>query len=97
MITKNTLNVKKNVFNVSIKFKRVEPSFEEVHLILFNKLLKNMKKEVVLTVRVDPDIKDIIDSIAQKDDRTVAWVTRSLIMEALQARRLLKLKAKSKT
>ena len=56
-----------------------------------------MKKEVVRTVRVDPDIKDIIDSIAQKDDRTVVWVTRSLIMEALQARRLLKAKAKSKT
>ena len=91
------MNVKKNVFNVSIKFKRVEPSFEEFRLILFNKLLKNMKKEVVLTVRVDPDIKDIIDSIAQKDDRTVAWVTRSLIMEALQSRRLLKLKAKPKT
>ena len=75
----------------------MEPSSEEHHLIIFNKLLKNMKKEVVRTVRVDPDIKDIIDSIAQKDDRTVVWVTRSLIMEALQARRLLKAKAKSKT
>lgn len=97
MITKNTLNVKQNEFNVSIKFKHVESPREERHLILFNKLLKNMKKEVVLTVRVDPDIKDIIDSIAQKEDRTVAWVTRSLIMEALQARRLLKAKAKSRT
>ena len=48
-----------------------------------------MKKEVVLTVRVAPEIKDIIDSIAQKDDRTVAWITRSLITEALQARKLL--------
>lgn len=56
-----------------------------------------MKKEVVLTVRVDPEIKEIIDSIAQKGDRTVAWVTRSLITEALQARKLLKSKVKSKT
>mgnify|MGYP003446970945 FL=1 len=56
-----------------------------------------MKKEVVLSVRVDPEIKGIIDSIAQKGDRTVAWVTRSLITEALQARKLLKPKAKSKT
>jgi len=48
-----------------------------------------MKKEVILSVRVDPEIKDIISSIAKKDDRTIAWVTRSLITEALQARRLL--------
>ena len=56
-----------------------------------------MKKEVILTIRVDPEIKDIISAIAKKDDRTVAWVTRSLITEALQARRLLKPKPKSKT
>lgn len=53
-----------------------------------------MKKEVVLTVRVDPEIKEIISSIAEKDDRTIAWVTRSLISEALQARKLLKPKKK---
>ena len=73
------------------------PSFDDIRQLLFNKQLINMKKEVVLTVRVDPEIKDIIDSIAQKDDRTVAWVTRSLITEALQARKLLKSKARSKT
>ena len=49
-----------------------------------------MKKEVVLTVRVDQDIKEIISSIAEKDDRTIAWVTRNLITEALQTRKLLK-------
>lgn len=66
-------------------------------LFLFINLLKYMKKEVILTVRVDPEIKDLISSIAKEDDRTVAWVTRSLITEALQARRLLKSKPKSKT
>jgi len=48
-----------------------------------------MKKEVVISVRVDSEIKDMISSIAKKDDRTIAWVTRCLITEALQARRLL--------
>lgn len=66
-------------------------------LLLFINPLEYMKKEVILTIRVDPEIKDIISAIAKKDDRTVAWVTRSLITEALQARRLLKPKPKSKT
>ncbi len=66
-------------------------------LLLFINPLEYMKKEVILTVRIDPEIKDIISSIAKKDDRTVAWVTRSLITEALLARRLLKPKPKSKT
>lgn len=65
--------------------------------LLFINPIKYMKKEVVLTVRVDPEIKDLISAIAKEDDRTVAWVTRSLITEALQARRLLKPKPKSKT
>ena len=96
MISKNTLHVKDIEFNVSIECMNVEPSFDDIRLFLFNNQLIYMKKEVVLTVRVDPEIKDIIDSIAQKGDRTVAWVTRSLITEALQARKLLKPKAKSK-
>ena len=97
MITKNSLHVKDIEFNVSIECINVVPSFDDIRQFLFNKQLINMKKEVVLTVRVDPEIKDIIDSIAHKGDRTVAWVTRSLITEALQARKLLKPKAKSKT
>ena len=97
MISKYTLHVKDIEFNVSIECMSVEPSFDDIRSFLFNNQLIYMKKEVVLTVRVDPEIKDIIDSIAQKGDRTVAWVTRSLITEALQARKLLKPKAKSKT
>lgn len=96
MISKNSLHVKDIEFNVSVGCINVEPSFNGIRSFLFNNQLIHMKKEVVLTVRVDPEIKDIIDSIAQKGDRTVAWVTRSLITEALQARKLLKPKAKSK-
>lgn len=48
-----------------------------------------MKKEVILSVRVDSEIDEIIRSLAQKDDRTVGWVTRKLITEALEARKLL--------
>jgi hypothetical protein len=97
MITKYTLHVKEIEYNVSIVCTYLEPSFDDIRLLSLNNQLMNMKKEVVLTVRVDPEIKDIIDSIAKKGDRTVAWVTRSLITEALQARKLLKPKAKSKT
>ena len=91
------MHVKDIEYIVSIGYINVEPSFDGIRSFLFNNLLIHMKKEVVLTVRVDPEIKGIIDSIAQKGDRTVAWVTRSLITEALQARKLLKPKAKSKT
>ena len=51
-----------------------------------------MKKDVVITVRVDSEVDEIIRDLAQKDDRTVAWVARKLIIEALVARRLLKAK-----
>lgn len=53
-----------------------------------------MKKEIVLTVRVDSKVNDIIRSLAKKDDRTIAWTTRKLITEALEARKLLKSKGK---
>jgi len=51
-----------------------------------------MKKEVVITVRVDSETNDVIRALAEKDDRTVAWTTRKLITEALEARKLLKKK-----
>jgi len=56
--------------------------------------MTDMKKEVVLTVRVDSETDDIIRSLAKKDDRTVAWITRRLITEALEARNLLIYKGK---
>lgn len=51
-----------------------------------------MKKEVILSVRVEPDIDEILRNLAKKDDRTVAWIVRKLLIEALEARRLLKAK-----
>lgn len=51
-----------------------------------------MKKEVVITVRVDSEIDQIIRSLAEKDDRTIAWTTRQLIKESLENRGLLKFK-----
>ena len=48
-----------------------------------------MKKEVVITARVTPETKDIIQSIADKDERTLAWMVRKLLLEALEARGLM--------
>ncbi|BBO77797.1 hypothetical protein DSCW_52140 [Desulfosarcina widdelii] len=53
-----------------------------------------MKKDIVLTLRVDSEMDQIIRSLAESDERTVAWVTRKLIEEALIARNLLKPKKK---
>lgn len=49
-----------------------------------------MKKEVVITVRVDSEVDKIIRALAKKDDRTIAWITRKLISEGLESRGLLK-------
>ena len=49
-----------------------------------------MKKDVVITVRVDSKLDEIIKDIAQKDDRPVGWTVRKLITEALENRGLLK-------
>ncbi len=48
----------------------------------------------VRSVRVDSDIDDIFRTLAGKEDRTVAWIVRKLIVEALEARKLLKTKTK---
>ncbi len=49
-----------------------------------------MKKEVIITARVTPETKDIIQSLADKDERTLAWMVRKLLLEALDTRGLLK-------
>jgi len=51
-----------------------------------------MKKIIVITVRIDSDTGEAIKSLARADDRSVAWVARKLMVEALQARKLLPLK-----
>ncbi|WDE06681.1 hypothetical protein SG34_007190 [Thalassomonas viridans] len=48
-----------------------------------------MKKLSVLTVRVEPDVQEAISLLAEEDERSVAWVTRKLLREALEARQLL--------
>ncbi|MBI5345488.1 MAG: hypothetical protein HZB83_09185 [Deltaproteobacteria bacterium] len=55
-----------------------------------------MKKEIIITTRVIAEIKEIIQSLADKDDRTLAWMVRKLIVEALDARGLLKKERKRK-
>jgi uncharacterized protein (DUF1778 family) len=49
-----------------------------------------MKKEVIITARVTPETKDIIQSLAAKDERTLAWMVLKLLLEALEVRGLLK-------
>ena len=49
-----------------------------------------MKKEVVITARITPETKDIIQSLADKDERTLAWMVRKLLLEAMEARGVLK-------
>jgi predicted transcriptional regulator len=51
-----------------------------------------MKKDIILTVRVDEKMYSHIHTLAKKDDRTHAWMIRRLLEEALQARGLIKAK-----
>ena len=51
-----------------------------------------MKKDIILTVRVDEKMYSLIQTLAKEDDRTQAWMTRRLLEEALQARGLIKAK-----
>jgi len=53
-------------------------------------IVVRMKKEVIITARVTPETKDIIQSLADKDERTLAWMVRKLLLEALDTRGLLK-------
>ncbi len=52
--------------------------------------MTDTKKDIVISVRVDSKTDKIIRSLAEEDDRTIAWVARRLITEALEARNLLK-------
>ncbi|MGR3220224.1 MAG: hypothetical protein ACUZ8H_10460 [Candidatus Anammoxibacter sp.] len=49
-----------------------------------------MKKETIITFRLPSETKTIIQSIADKDERTIGWMVRKLITESLEARSLLK-------
>lgn len=55
-----------------------------------------MKKETIITVRLPSEIKDVVQSLADSDERTIGWMVRKLLTEALEARDLLKAKLKDK-
>ncbi|MEK6582592.1 MAG: ribbon-helix-helix protein, CopG family [Nitrospirota bacterium] len=56
-----------------------------------------MKKETVITIRVSSELKAIIQQLAEMDDRTVGWMARKLVTEALEFRDLLKKPKKKST
>ena len=49
----------------------------------------NMKKAELIGVRMPEDIKNIIQRLADEDERTLSWVARKLIFEALEQRDLM--------
>ena len=48
-----------------------------------------MKKNISMTVRLEGPVGDVVQKIAKDDDRSIGYVLRMLIIEALQARKLL--------
>lgn len=50
----------------------------------FRKESKEMSKEVQIAVRVEKDMYDKLTDIANKDDRSVAYVVRKIIAEYLR-------------
>ncbi len=51
-----------------------------------------MKKAILVAARITEEMKKAIQSIADKDERTVGWVLRKLLTEALEGRGFLKTK-----
>ena len=55
-----------------------------------------MKKQTIITFRLSSEIKEIVQGLAEKDERTTGWMVRKLVTEAMEARGLLKPKSKHK-
>jgi len=49
-----------------------------------------MKLQESVTVRLEQEIAEIIKNMAEEDDRSISYVIRKLIIEALTARKLMK-------
>jgi len=47
-----------------------------------------MKKDVSMTVRLEAPLGEAVQKLANDDDRSIGYVLRQLIIEALQARKL---------
>ena len=50
------------------------------------------KKSVTVGVRVDSEMDELLKSIAKKEDRTVSYIARELIVEGLKVKGLIKKK-----
>jgi hypothetical protein len=48
-----------------------------------------MKKDVSMTVRLEAPLGEAVQQLAADDDRSIGYVLRMLVIEALQARKLL--------
>jgi len=57
----------------------------------------SMKKQVIIAARITSEMKEAIQSLADKDDRTLAWMIRKLLSEALEQRGLIKSEDKKST
>jgi len=44
------------------------------------------KKDVILTLRIEDRMDEAITKLAESDERTIAWMARKLLEEALVAR-----------
>lgn len=58
--------------------------------------MSDPKKHTTIGVRVDDTLLSIIQSLADADERPIASMARKLIVEALEARKLMKPKRASK-
>ncbi|MEK6791836.1 MAG: hypothetical protein AABY45_09080 [Deltaproteobacteria bacterium] len=51
-----------------------------------------MKKGTLVAARITDEMKKAIQSIADKDERTLGWMLRKLLTEALESRGFFKAK-----
>jgi len=47
-----------------------------------------MKKDISMTVRLEAPLGEIVQKLAKEDDRSIGYVLRMLVIEALQARKM---------
>lgn len=48
-----------------------------------------MKKDISMTVRLEGPLGEIVQKLADDDDRSIGYMLRLLVVEALEARKLL--------